>query len=151
MNKFKDIQIDYENFKTHMINEVNEIIESNDFEKIQNFLRYSKTGRSGLYYVINESWEAYKRNNNLSFKKYELAEDIIHELIRAIIPMIIPGIDTVITDYLIANKLFDTKQHIENVTVKTKYKDNNISNVCIEGKIIPKNNNTNIKMNKKTT
>lgn len=137
MNKFKDIQIDYENFKTHMINEVNEIIESNDFEKIQNFLRYSKTGRSGLYYVINESWEAYKRNNNLSFKKYELTEDIINELIRAIIPMIIPGIDTLITDYLLANKLFNTKQYVENVTISTDTDTN--SNVLIEGKIIPKN------------
>lgn len=137
MNKFKDIQIDYENFKDYMINIVNETIESNEFEKVQYFLHCSKTGKSGLYYIINATWGDYKEENNLSSKLNELPENITNELIRAIIPMIIPGIDTVISDYLIANKLFDERQHVENVTIST---DGDIdSNILIEGKIIPKN------------
>lgn len=117
MNKFKNINT---NFKKYIISRVQDYIDNNNYQEIKNIF-LSHTDILSLY--IADEWEIFAEDNNINLN-YELLENTENEIICEIIPIIIPGILSIIRDYSSTENLPYTRN--DGKIIIHKFQTNNI-------------------------
>lgn len=117
MNKFKNINT---NFKKYIISRVQDYIDNNNYQEIKNIF-LSHTDILSLY--IADEWEIFAEDNNINLN-YELLESTENEIICEIIPIIIPGILSIIRDYSSTENLPYTRN--DGKIIIHKFQTNNI-------------------------
>lgn len=120
-------------FKEYIISIVEEMIEDNKYNTICNSL-LSHADMLNLF--IDDCWYQFKEDNNINIDN-QLSENTTNEIIREIIPMVIPGILSIMQAYAATENIAYTRD--DGKIIVHEFQINNIlPGIRRNGKVIAK-------------